>query len=77
MFNFLTVLVFLPLEVITSYLYHFSGAIIGEKDENVTSADKPPDILKALTKPFTKQVISLDKKLITAIAKADTQEELE
>merc|ERR1719198_2433832 len=74
MFNFLTVLVFLPLEAATGYLYHLSGGLISDA---LTSGEKPPDILKVITKPFTKAIISIDKKLITKIAAAETQEELD
>jgi len=75
MFNFLTVALLLPLEAATGYLRHLSGAMIpaGLKD----GASKPPDMLKALTKPFTKAISSVDKKLITKIAAAETDEELE
>ena len=64
MFNFLTVLVFLPLEAATGYLYHLSGGLISD---DLKSAEKPPDILKAITKPFTKAIMSVDKKQITKI----------
>merc|ERR1711998_256165 len=67
MFNFLTVLVFLPLEAMTGYLYNLSLAIINSSP-GLASGEKPPDILKALTKPFTKAIISIDKKQITKIA---------
>merc|ERR1711998_565536 len=66
MFNFATVLVFLPLEAMTGYLYNLSLAIINSSP-GLVSGEKPPDILKAITKPFTK-AISIDKKQITNIA---------
>merc|ERR550514_889487 len=69
MFNFLNVLVFLPLEAATGYLYHLSGGLISD---DLKSAEKPPDILKAITKPFTKAIMSVDKKQITKIAGGDT-----
>merc|ERR1719502_1340277 len=75
MFNFLTVLVFLPLEAATGCLYAVSLALINASP-GLASGSKPPDILKALTKPFTKLVISLDKKVITKIAVAKTPEAL-
>lgn len=67
MFNFLTVLVFLPLEAATGYLYSLSLGLINASP-GLTSAEKPPDILKAWTKPFTKAIMSIDKKQITKIA---------
>ena len=75
MFNFLTVLVFLPVEAATGYLFHFSGLILSGGGD-LESSEKPPDILKALTKPFTKTIISIDKKVITKISVAETAEEL-
>merc|ERR1711998_504465 len=68
MFNFLTVLVFLPLEAATGYLYNLSLGLISP---GLVSAEKPPDILKAITKPFTKAIMSIDKKQITKIAGGD------
>jgi sodium-dependent phosphate cotransporter len=78
MFNFLSVLVFLPIEAASGYLFHFSGALIDASPIGAAnySASKPPDMLKALTKPFTKQIISLDKGVIKDIATAETAEEL-
>ena len=70
MFNFMAVAVFLPLEAMSSYLYHLSKAII-DGTPGLTSAEKPPDFLKKLTKPFTKMVVGIDKKLISKIAKED------
>merc|ERR1711998_24624 len=67
MFNFATVLVFLPLEAMTGYLYNLSLAIINSSP-GLVSGEKPPDILKAITKPFTKAIMSTDKKQITNIA---------
>merc|ERR1711998_575028 len=68
MFNFLTVLVFLPLEAATGYLYNLSLGLISD---DLKSAERPPDILKAITKPFTKAIMSVDKKQITKIAGGD------
>jgi len=76
MFNFCSVLVLLPLEMITGYLYHLSKAII-DATPGLESGEKPPDILKKLTKPFTSEIIKVDKKLISKIAAAETQEELD
>lgn len=75
MFNFLTVLILLPLEAATGYLNRLSLAIINSTP-SLSQGSKPPDILKALTKPFTSLVIKIDKKLITRISAADTPEKL-
>ena len=73
MFNFLNVSILLPFEAITGYLRRLSGWFV--EGQGLNSGDKPPDMLKALTKPFTKEISSVDKKLISKIAKADTPEE--
>ena len=59
MFNFLNVLVLLPLEVITGYLYALSKAIV-DSTPGLKPGEKPPDILKKLTKPFTSKIIKVD-----------------
>jgi len=74
MFNFCSVLVLLPIEAATGYLYRFSGALL---PDGLESGEKPPDILKKLTKPFTKAILSIDKNVIKNIAAAETQEELD
>ena len=66
MFNFMSVLVLLPLEAIAGYLFRLSKALIDASPG--LSGEKPPDILKKLTKPFTSKIIGIDKKLITKIA---------
>jgi len=73
MFNFCNVLILLPLEAISGYLFHLSSAFI---PDDLKKGTKPPDFLKVITKPFTKVVMSVDKKLITKIAAAEDEEEL-
>jgi len=73
MFNFLTVALLLPIEAATGYLRRLSGWFIS-LSPGLTEGSKPPDMLKALTKPFTSAVVSVDKKLISKIAAADTPE---
>ncbi|XP_012407755.1 sodium-dependent phosphate transport protein 2B isoform X2 [Sarcophilus harrisii] len=65
-FNWLSVLVLLPLEVITGYLYHLTDAIV--KTFNIKSGKNAPDLLKVITDPFTKLIVRLDKKVISEIA---------
>lgn len=71
MFNILTVVILLPLEAATGYLYYLSKAIV--KMHKLTPEDKPPDMLKRLTKPLTKLVIEIDKKVFTNIAVESNQ----
>ena len=66
MFNFLTVALLLPLEAAFRLLYHIAKGIVGEEDRD--SQEKPPDILKVITKPFTKWVVQIDKKIINKLA---------
>ncbi|XP_048731920.2 sodium-dependent phosphate transport protein 2B-like isoform X2 [Ostrea edulis] len=74
MFNWLSVIVLLPLEVATGYLYHLSGAVI-ESMQLATYEDANKDLLKAATKPFTKLIIEVDSKKINMIAKGDGKED--
>jgi len=78
MFNFLTVGALLPLEVFTGYLHALSLALVNffSSDGELEQGDKPPDVLKALTKPFVAKLISIDKNVIAATATASTEEQL-
>ena len=73
-FNWLSVLVFLPLEVITGYLWRLTSAII-EVLDLTQSKRANKKLLKKLTEPFTKLVIQLDKDIIKNIALGDTSAE--
>ncbi|XP_055957264.1 sodium-dependent phosphate transport protein 2B isoform X2 [Patella vulgata] len=66
MFNWLAVIVLLPLEIITGYLFHLSKAIISLNPETNKAAKK--DLLKVITKPFTELIIQVDSKGINKIA---------
>ncbi|GFR72493.1 sodium-dependent phosphate transport protein 2A [Elysia marginata] len=66
-FNWLTVLILLPLEHMTGYLYHLTGLIIRSLNMEGLKANKQ-DLLKKLTKPLTSRIVQVDKKVITGIA---------
>ncbi|XP_061164550.1 sodium-dependent phosphate transport protein 2B-like [Saccostrea echinata] len=66
MFNWLAVIVLLPLELITGYLYHLSGAIVDSMHLK-TYEDANKDLLKTITKPFTKMIVEVDSKQINKI----------
>ncbi|XP_073414380.1 sodium-dependent phosphate transport protein 2C [Dendrobates tinctorius] len=66
MFNWLTVIVLLPIELGTGYLFHVSNAII--KSFNIHNGANAPDILKVITRPFTDLIIMLDSKVIAGNA---------
>ena len=62
-FNWLSVLIFLPLEVITHFLLHLTGKIINVLPLTQKKGTNKK-LLKKLTEPFTKLIIQLDKKII-------------
>uniref|UniRef100_A0A672UT07 Sodium-dependent phosphate transport protein 2A n=1 Tax=Strigops habroptila TaxID=2489341 RepID=A0A672UT07_STRHB len=68
-FNWLSVLVLLPLEVVSGYLYHVTRLVVATF--NIRSGKDAPDLLKIITEPFTKLIIQLDKSVITGIATGD------
>ncbi|KFP47979.1 Sodium-dependent phosphate transport protein 2A, partial [Cathartes aura] len=68
-FNWLSVLVLLPLEVVSGYLHHVTHLVVATF--NIRSGKDAPDLLKIITEPFTKLIIQLDKSVITGIATGD------
>jgi sodium-dependent phosphate cotransporter len=66
-FNWLSVLVFLPLEVVSHYLFYITDRIVGVMNIK-TDKGANKELLKKITKPFTKVIIQLDKKVIQNIA---------
>ncbi|XP_045302968.1 sodium-dependent phosphate transport protein 2A isoform X2 [Leopardus geoffroyi] len=68
-FNWLSVLVLLPLEATTGYLHHVTGLVVASF--NIRGGRDAPDLLKIITEPFTKLIIQLDKSVITSIATGD------
>ncbi|KAL6036726.1 hypothetical protein STEG23_001095 [Scotinomys teguina] len=62
-FNWLTVLVLLPLESATAALERLSELALGAA--SLQPGGQAPDILKALTQPFTHLIIQLDSSVIT------------
>ena len=70
-FNWLSVLVLLPLEVITGYLWRLTGVIIN--DLHLSEGKKTNQkLLKVVTEPLTKLIIQIDKEVITKIALGKT-----
>ncbi|XP_023572216.1 sodium-dependent phosphate transport protein 2A isoform X2 [Octodon degus] len=68
-FNWLSVLVLLPLEAATGYLHHITELVVASF--NIRGGRDAPDLLKIITEPFTKLIIQLDKSVITSIATGD------
>ncbi|KFQ89475.1 Sodium-dependent phosphate transport protein 2A, partial [Phoenicopterus ruber ruber] len=68
-FNWLSVLVLLPLEGVSGCLHHVTRLVVATF--NIRSGKDAPDLLKIITEPFTKLIIQLDKSVITGIATGD------
>jgi len=73
MFNWLCVLVMLPLESISGYLYHSSKFILSSVQ--FEQKDMKVEILSKITKPFTNVIVKIDKKVLTGWALNDTKYE--
>ncbi|XP_060069065.1 sodium-dependent phosphate transport protein 2B-like [Ylistrum balloti] len=67
MFNWTSVIILLPLEIISGYLFRLTGAILDSLPlDKYQEGEK--DLLKAITKPFTQKIIEVDSKAIERIA---------
>lgn len=69
-FNWLSVLVLLPLEVATGYLYVVTKLII---DSFNIQSGEAPDLLNVITDVLTESIIQLDKTVISQIATGDPE----
>lgn len=56
-FNWLSVLVLLPLEVVSGYLHRVTRLVVATF--NIRSGKDAPDLLKIITEPFTKLIIQV------------------
>ncbi|KAM6971768.1 LOW QUALITY PROTEIN: solute carrier family 34 member 2a [Aplochiton taeniatus] len=70
-FNWLSVLVLLPLEVASGYLYRVTKLLIDSFQ--IQSGDKAPELLNVITDPVTNAIIELDKSVISDIATGDAE----
>ena len=73
MFNFLSVIVLLPLELATQYLFRLTKAMVqfyNHESSNGGPIEVQNPVLKKITKPITNLFIQLDKKAIEKIALA-------
>merc|ERR1719265_3008016 len=76
-FNFLTVLTFLPIEAATGMLRHIATGILdGANISDEEDKGAKTDFLKKLTKVVAPRLLSIDKKLITSIAKESDEAKL-
>ena len=58
-FNWLCVIVLLPLEAATGYLYTLSKAVLSVFNLEQRSSDMKVELLSKLTKPFTKKIVQV------------------
>uniref|UniRef100_A0A671K9B8 Sodium-dependent phosphate transport protein 2A n=1 Tax=Sinocyclocheilus anshuiensis TaxID=1608454 RepID=A0A671K9B8_9TELE len=65
-FNWLSVLVLLPLEAITGMMRLTSEVVV--ESFNIVTGENGPELLKVITEPLTKRIIQLDKTVIVGIA---------
>lgn len=68
MFNFLSLLVLLPLELASGCLLWLSGEIVSRCKSNSGSGGSNVDLLSAITKPFTEKIVILNSTLLQHIA---------
>lgn len=57
-FNWLSVLILLPLEVATGVLYKLTGLLIDSF--NIQSGEDAPDLLNVITDPLTDSIIQVE-----------------
>ncbi|XP_045652576.1 sodium-dependent phosphate transport protein 2A isoform X2 [Ursus americanus] len=69
-FNWLSVLVLLPLEAATGYLHHVTGLVVASF--NIRGGRDAPDLLKIITEPFTKLIIQVEAPSTRPKAEANT-----
>lgn len=73
MFNYLSVVILLPLEAATGYLYHLTTAML--PDQEFEKGDKWVGPIKKIVSPLGNKIIKANKDIIKAVAKGDTCEE--
>ncbi|KAI4901958.1 hypothetical protein NFI96_005368 [Prochilodus magdalenae] len=70
-FNWMSVLVLLPLEAASGYLYLLTELIV--KSFNIESGENAPALLNVITDPLTHSIIELDESVISGIATGDPE----
>ncbi|XP_015246258.1 PREDICTED: sodium-dependent phosphate transport protein 2B-like [Cyprinodon variegatus] len=70
-FNWLSVLILLPLEAASGALFKLTNITINSFD--IKSGEDAPELLKVITEPLTSSIIKLDKSVITGIATNDPE----
>lgn len=75
MFNFLSVAVLLPVELITGYLYYLTDAMV--EGATVTDEEKWEGPIKKIVSPLAAKLIVANKSVIKNIAKSGLEEDAE
>ncbi|XP_051983023.1 solute carrier family 34 member 2a [Xyrauchen texanus] len=70
-FNWLSVLVLLPVEIASGYLVKLTELIV--KSFNIKSGENAPALLNVITDPLTESIIELDESVISGIATGDPE----
>ncbi|KAK2908680.1 hypothetical protein Q8A67_004517 [Cirrhinus molitorella] len=70
-FNWLSVLVLLPVEIATGYLEKLTDLIV--ESFNIQSGENAPDLLNVITDPLTNAIVQLDESVISGIATGDPE----
>ncbi|KAI1898451.1 hypothetical protein AGOR_G00072490 [Albula goreensis] len=68
-FNWLSVLILLPLEATTGLISHLARGVV--RCFQIQSGEDAPELLKIITEPVTKLIIQLDNSVIIGIAMGD------
>uniref|UniRef100_A0A8C3WQ08 Sodium-dependent phosphate transport protein 2B n=1 Tax=Catagonus wagneri TaxID=51154 RepID=A0A8C3WQ08_9CETA len=68
-FNWLSVLVLLPVEAATGYLEHLTNMVV--ESFHFKNGEDAPELLKVITDPFTKLIIQVDKTVAHRVALND------
>ena len=67
----MSVLILLPLELISHYSEIISGAIVRTVEYDISV--KEPELLTAITKPLTQKIVQLDKVVLDLLAQNKTK----
>ncbi|CAL1540246.1 unnamed protein product, partial [Lymnaea stagnalis] len=65
MFNWLTVIILLPLEIAVGYLQWLSGLLVDSMGLEAGNQQKAPDMLKAITEPVIDAIVQINKNAIS------------
>ncbi|KAH9499765.1 hypothetical protein Btru_077767 [Bulinus truncatus] len=69
MFNWLSVIVLLPVEIAVGYLDWLSGVLVDSMGLKAGQHKKAPDMLKAITKPVLDAIVQINDHVISDVAK--------